>query len=329
MENRKISQWITVNGNHIPIFEGESKKQAVDNFIKRQAQVKAEERQKERQISASKNDTPVIKERKSAQLAIIQKYNPKDKNINAQATWVESEKDIKTWDETMDDEWGYSAGDDVTEDFTWKDALEAQKSGYITVYSSKPIQQGTFVTPSKMIAVSYGNKNPYSKKIPVDKVAWIDRSEGQFADVEAEKENKQTVKEEPKQLTRKEKEEAWNKKIDDVIKKHIDNTQIKAGKPTKNSDSIFKANFYSVSKDIKNGKTYDTLTSLYGYDKENEYINSKQTMSGIQYLINKRIEDAKTDFRIGVIDNTEFNQELKTLKIIQNTLNRIKQEKKW
>jgi hypothetical protein len=37
-----------------------------------------------------------------------------------------------------------------------------------------------------MIAVSYGNKHPYSKKVAVDKVAWIDRSEGQFADVEAE-----------------------------------------------------------------------------------------------------------------------------------------------
>lgn len=187
--SEKISQWITVNGNHIPIFEGESKKQAVERFTARKSNVKNDTDVKNRQIEANK--------------------------------------------------------------------------------------------------------------------------------------------EEGKQLTRKEKEEAWNKKIDDVIKKHIDNTQIKAGKPTKNSDSIFKANFYSVSKDIKNGKTYDTLTSLYGYDKENEYINSKQTMSGIQYLINKRIEDAKTDFRIGVIDNTEFNQELKALKIIQNTLNRIKQEKKW
>ncbi len=39
-ESRKIEQWITVNGNHIPIFEGESKKEAVERFTARQSDVK-------------------------------------------------------------------------------------------------------------------------------------------------------------------------------------------------------------------------------------------------------------------------------------------------
>ena len=32
---RKVKQWITVNGHHIPIFEGESKQDAVDRVIKK------------------------------------------------------------------------------------------------------------------------------------------------------------------------------------------------------------------------------------------------------------------------------------------------------
>ena len=119
---------------------------------------------------------------KQAQLEIIQKYNPKDVNVNAQATWVESVRDIQTWHEAMYDEMSYGE-QDVTPDFTWEDAQRAEKEGYVTVYSSKPIKQGSFVTPSRMIAVSYGNNNPYSQRVKLTDVAWIDMSEGQFAQV--------------------------------------------------------------------------------------------------------------------------------------------------
>ena len=135
-------------------------------------------------------------------------------------------------------------------------------------------------------------------------------------------------KQESEKLTRKEKEEAWDKKVDDYISKMIDNTQVKPSKPTKNSNSIFKASFYDVLKDIKkDNATYTMLSNLYGYDKENEYINSKQTMGGVQQLINDRIQNAKMDFKLGVIDNAEFNQEIKALQIIQKTLNDI--NKRW
>ena len=118
---------------------------------------------------------------KQQQLEVIQKYNPKDVNLNAQATWIESVNDIQTWQEAMHDDM-YGEGD-VTPDFKWEDALEAEKTGYITVYSSKPITAGSFVSPSKMIAVSYGNSNPYSMRVKLTDVAWIDMSEGQFVKV--------------------------------------------------------------------------------------------------------------------------------------------------
>ena len=51
---REVKQWITVNGQHVPIFEGQSKKEAVDAALKNQKKVNDEEDKKEKQITASK-----------------------------------------------------------------------------------------------------------------------------------------------------------------------------------------------------------------------------------------------------------------------------------
>ena len=67
-----------------------------------------------------------------------------------------------------------------------EDALE---KGRITIYSSKPIANGVFVTPSKMQAKDYsGGEEVYSKEVPVTNVAWINTDEGQYAEVERERE---------------------------------------------------------------------------------------------------------------------------------------------
>lgn len=60
-------------------------------------------------------------------------------------------------------------------DFTLKDAQNAVNSGKITVYSSKPIEAGTFITPSKMMAQDYAGSTGevYSKTIPIDDFAAI------------------------------------------------------------------------------------------------------------------------------------------------------------
>ena len=59
---------------------------------------------------------------------------------------------------------------------------EAIESGEITVYSSYPIEQGVFVSPSYMEAASYsGDGNVYEKTVKTDEVAWIDPTQGMYA----------------------------------------------------------------------------------------------------------------------------------------------------
>ena len=69
-------------------------------------------------------------------------------------------------------------------DFTKADGEKALQTGKVTIYSSKPIENGGFVSPSKMMAQDYaGGGKVYSKTVNIDDVAWIDSNEGQFAQV--------------------------------------------------------------------------------------------------------------------------------------------------
>ena len=115
---------------------------------------------------------------KGKQLEIIQKTNPM---LDDYHTGIRSVEDIKTFDEVLNDEESFAWGD-----FTKEDAERALKSGKITIYSSYPIKQGTFVSTSKIQAEEYaggkGNK-VYSKTIPLEDVAWINGDEGQYASI--------------------------------------------------------------------------------------------------------------------------------------------------
>ena len=73
----------------------------------------------------------------------------------------------------------------VTPDFTKEDAEMAMKTGKIKVYSSKPIEQGGFISPSRMMAQDYaGSGKVYESEVNINDVAWINSDEGQFAKVE-------------------------------------------------------------------------------------------------------------------------------------------------
>lgn len=119
---------------------------------------------------------------KSKQLEIIRKNNPAPSDTQ---TWVRSEKDIKTYDETLkDSDYEGWENEGFTPDYTAKDAQDAVKNGKITVYSSREIKDGEWVTPSRMEAESYsGNGQVYSKEIDLDDVAWVDPTQGQYAKV--------------------------------------------------------------------------------------------------------------------------------------------------
>ena len=118
---------------------------------------------------------------KKRQLEIILKNNPADDSLSYH-TWIRSEDDIRTFDEALEND-GYDGGG-LTPDYTDEMVNRAKKTGKITVYSSYPIKDGIFVTPSRMEAQSYaGGGRVYSKEISVNDVAWIDGLQGQYAKV--------------------------------------------------------------------------------------------------------------------------------------------------
>ena len=113
------------------------------------------------------------------QLEIINKSNTAPNNYN---TWIRKVEDIKTAEEA------FSVAKEegvMYPDFTEADMQNALSSGEVTIYSSKIIKEGVFVSTSKMNAQEYAGKNGklYSKKVKLEDVAWIDEGEGQYAPV--------------------------------------------------------------------------------------------------------------------------------------------------
>lgn len=75
MVERKVTGWFTMNGKHIPIFEGESKQDAVIRAV-----VKANEDKKNIQIAKNKEQVDKIKSAKSVNLS-------DKKDLNSFETW--------------------------------------------------------------------------------------------------------------------------------------------------------------------------------------------------------------------------------------------------
>lgn len=123
---------------------------------------------------------------KEAQLQVIQQSNPADDTYH---TWIRNVEDIHTLGEVLEDpEWDY---DEFDPDYTRAMAEDAIQTGEIRVYSSYPISEGVFVTPSEMEAESYSaDGRVYSEVVPIEDVAWIDPTQGQYAPVSV---NGQTV----------------------------------------------------------------------------------------------------------------------------------------
>lgn len=129
---------------------------------------------------------------KEKQFEIIRNTNPM---LDDYHVGIRNIDDIKTFDEVINDGESFAWGD-----FSKEDAENALKNGRITVYSSYPIKQGTFVSTSKIQAEEYagGRKSRvYSKTIPLDYVAWINGDEGQYAKIDSkysiQRESKQDV----------------------------------------------------------------------------------------------------------------------------------------
>ena len=120
---------------------------------------------------------------KSKQFEILQKTNPM---LDSYHTGIHSVEDIKTFEEALD----YEAP--TYPDITQKLIDKAKSNGKIKVYSSKPIENGAFVSPSEMCAKDYaGDGEVYSKVLPLADIAWISGDEGQVAIVGGEEQDMQ------------------------------------------------------------------------------------------------------------------------------------------
>lgn len=153
--------WRTVGGRRIFIKDGEDLETAM---------------KKSGKFGKEKKKELTDEELKKEQFEIIKESNPMQDDYHV---GIRSVSDIKTFAETIDDDESFVWGD-----FSRDDAKEALKKGEVTIYSSKPIEQGSFVSTSKNQAEDYaGGGKIYSKTIPLDDVAWINGDEGQYAKV--------------------------------------------------------------------------------------------------------------------------------------------------
>lgn len=129
-------------------------------------------------------------QKKQQQLDIINKSNPMQDDYH---TGIRNVDDIKTLKETLQDS-DWSDYDEFNPDLTRQDLEKALETGKVTVYSSYPIEQGTFVSPSRMEAESYsGNGKVYSKEVNISDVAWIDPTQGQYAEIKKSSNEKKSV----------------------------------------------------------------------------------------------------------------------------------------
>ena len=155
------------------------KEQAIEEYHRGQEAKKkeTEERQKAQKELLEK-EIAEAPENKRKQYEIIQSTNPMEDDYHV---GIRSPKDIKTFAEVINDDESFAWGD-----FSKKDAERALKKGSITVYSSKPIENGNFVSTSKIQATEYaGGEKIYTKEVPLEDVAWINGDEGQYAKISA------------------------------------------------------------------------------------------------------------------------------------------------
>lgn len=123
---------------------------------------------------------------KVKQLSLILKYNPM---LDDYHTGIRHINDIKTFDEAYNEALYEKEKYNDEQMSTYPDNTDdllnnALKTDRITIYSSKPIEIGTFVTPSKMMANDYsGDDQINSLTVRLTDVAWINVDEGQYAPI--------------------------------------------------------------------------------------------------------------------------------------------------
>lgn len=133
-----------------------------------------------------------IAARKSAQFDLLQKTNPMLDNYH---TGIRSAKEINRLQDLVDN---FDADSMFTyPDFTIDNARAAVAKGTLPVFSSKPIEPGVFISPSKMMAADYAGGDVskiFRKEIPLDDFAAIlSGDEGNYLPIASTKSEGRTL----------------------------------------------------------------------------------------------------------------------------------------
>lgn len=150
-----------------------------------QNQVTQSIQEQNKAIDESIKKTLTLNDVRQKQWEIIQKTNPKEEGTNS--TWVDKPEDAKTFYEVNHKDSDYPFNENYSDDWTVKDKMNVEATGKITVYSSYPIEDGNWVTPSKEERLSYaGSGKLYSATMDPRDIAWVDAGQGQVAHISDE-----------------------------------------------------------------------------------------------------------------------------------------------
>lgn len=235
-----------------------------------------------------KQDSP----RKNAQFELLQKTNPM---LDDYHTGIRSVEDIRKFEDNFGDDESF-----VYPDFIEKDAQAIDPNGKIRVYSSKDINTGDFVTPSKMMAKEYaGGAEPNSKLVNVNDVAWINGDEGNYLPVSQDLKYK--VQSETNQLTA---------KLDELKSRHQNLTgdedlmfNIFKDEIQKNALGYFdpktnKINLNDLTTDTLNHEIGHKIFSRVPMEQKADMISEIRSTFGDEALISKYGKDYGDDINI-------------------------------
>lgn len=230
--------------------------------------------------------------RKQQQFDLIQEKNPMTDDYH---TGIRKVEDIMTFKEALNSP---DAGNEyyTYPDWTQDNAAAAANKGTVTVYSSYPIEEGTFVSPSKMMAQDYaGGGQIYSKEIPLDDVAWVNGDEGNYAPI------KQTSAKTPElDIPDYTKPTDYQGNEIKITKKNIGqklgDSLALTGERIENAD-LYNSLYSKTASDIVKNDTVNKLRKL-GYTPENYKEAAK-----ISTTTNKFVDDIVKNSGATIVDN--------------------------
>lgn len=263
-------------GNTKLEFKIPAEKLILDDIFDDNADVKVKlDNSKELDISSYLVNNEIgIDSLKEKQLEIIKNNNPVNDDYH---TWIRNIEDIKTLEEAINDS-DWKDYDEYNPDLSRRDIETAIKNGKITVYSSYPIKPGIFISPSKMEAESYSsNGKVYSKEVNINDVAWIDPTQGQYANIEVNADSRNSLV----------------NKNNDLIP--LKGTKTKMSELFNKDLTPIREDIKAVSKQMNNlSKQIETLQNqTQNSHMDNDIIPVRKVLNPAE-IANLRVEDANT-----------------------------------